>query len=195
MSESNNSLTAKLYNLIGRLRELIAREGKKISLIVIKPDVNKVKQMRRFLKACESKSAKVEAVVTTSLPGEEQVVWPFHNIQFYIREGIEEIDCTGNPDAVRLVFHDGPVPFNKHHMKRILFDRLVPGLIMLGIGIMLLVNGYINTISGHPLNIIPDTMIRLMRISGYGLTIIGGILTGLGIRFLKNKHILRHELF
>ena len=37
-----------------------------------------------------------EAVVTTSLPEEERIFWPYHDMQFYIEEGKENVQVTGN---------------------------------------------------------------------------------------------------
>ena len=67
MSESNNSKTAKWYTLIGCLKELIAREGKEINLLTIKPDKDIARQISKFQKACGSKSNKIEVLVATSL--------------------------------------------------------------------------------------------------------------------------------
>ena len=41
-----------------------------------------------------------EAVVTTSLPGEERIFWVCKDAQFYIREGEEKVRSTGNFDII-----------------------------------------------------------------------------------------------
>ena len=54
---------------------------------------------------------KIEVVVTTSLPGEERIFWPFKDVQFYIRVGEEKVGTTGNPQALQeiLNFSEEPI--------------------------------------------------------------------------------------
>jgi len=56
------------------------------------------------MQAVEFVRDKVECVVSTSLPGEERIFWPFYDVQFYIRDGKEAISSTGNPEVIQKVF-------------------------------------------------------------------------------------------
>ena len=57
------------------------------------------------MKAVEVVGDKIECVVTTSLPGEERIFWPFYDVQFYIRDDKESISSTGNPETIQRVFN------------------------------------------------------------------------------------------
>ena len=66
---------------------LISQEGKKLVLINVEADRSPKKQFDEYLQAVELVREKVECVVSTSLPGEERIFWPFYDVQFCFRDG------------------------------------------------------------------------------------------------------------
>lgn len=81
----------KFEFLIDRLGVLISQKGKKLVLINVEAGGNPKKQFNKYMEAVELVGDKVECVVSTSLPGEERIFWPFYDVQFYIRDDKEAI--------------------------------------------------------------------------------------------------------
>ena len=81
-----NNFKVKFEFLIDRLGVLISQKGKKLALINVEAGGNPNKQFDKYMEAVELVRDKVECVVSTSLPGEERIFWPFYDVQFYIRE-------------------------------------------------------------------------------------------------------------
>jgi len=96
---------AKFEFLIQRLGALISQEGKKLVLINVEAEKNPKKQYDKYMQTVELVRDRVECVVSTSLPGEERVFWPFYDVQFYIRDDKEAISSTGNPEINQRVFN------------------------------------------------------------------------------------------
>jgi len=111
MTSQNDSWKEKWTFLIDRMKRLIATEGKKMVLINIDAMENPKEQFAKYMETCEKVKNQFEVVVSTGLPGEERVFWPYKDVQFYIRIGEEKISDTGNPKAVQEVLNisDEPV--------------------------------------------------------------------------------------
>jgi len=82
--------------LIDKISHLIKRDGKEIVILNVEAQIDSKRQFEQYQKTCESVKDRLEAVVTTSLPGEERIFWPYQDVQFYIKEGVEKIQSTGN---------------------------------------------------------------------------------------------------
>jgi len=93
----------KFEFLIQRLKDLVSQEGKKLVLVNIEAGRDPKKQFDKYMQAVELVRDKVECVVSTSLPGEERIFWPFHDVQFYIRDDKEAISATGSPEIIQKV--------------------------------------------------------------------------------------------
>ncbi|MGB5910016.1 MAG: hypothetical protein WBH31_02365, partial [Promethearchaeia archaeon] len=102
----------KFQFLIDRLGALISQEGKKMALINIEVEMDTKKQFDKYMQAVELVRDKVECIVSTSLPGEERIFWPYHDVQFYIRDDKEAISSTGNPGIIQRVFSYGAQDIN-----------------------------------------------------------------------------------
>ena len=98
---------AKFEFLIQRLEALVSQEGKELVLINIEAERNPKEQFEKYMQTVELVRSRVECVVSTSLPGEERVFWPFYGVQFYIREDKEAISSTGNPEIIQRFFSNG----------------------------------------------------------------------------------------
>lgn len=85
--------------IILRLSELISAEGKEIVVFNVEAERDVKIQFEKYQVTCETVKTIFEAVVTTSLPGEERIFWPYKDVQFYIREGEEKVHTTGNYDV------------------------------------------------------------------------------------------------
>jgi len=59
-----------------------------------------------YQKASETVKNDFEMVVSTGFPGEERIFWPNQDIQFYIREGQEKVEITGDPKAYKLLIEE-----------------------------------------------------------------------------------------
>ncbi len=95
----------KFEFLIQRLGALVSQEGKRLELINVEAEGNPKEQFEKYMKTVEIVRDKVECVVSTSLPGEERIFWPFYDVQFYIRDDKEAISTTGNPEIIQRVFN------------------------------------------------------------------------------------------
>ena len=100
-----NNFKVKFEFLIDRLGVLISQEDKKLVLINVEAGGNPKKQFDKYMEAVELVRDKVECVVSTSLPGEERIFWPFYDVQFYIRDDKEAISSTGSPEIIQRVFN------------------------------------------------------------------------------------------
>ena len=98
---------AKFEFLIQRLEALVSQEGKELVFINVEAERNPKEQFEKYMQAVELVRSRVECVVSTSLPGEERVFWPFYDIQFYIREDKEAISLTGSPEIIQRFFSNG----------------------------------------------------------------------------------------
>lgn len=91
--------------LIERLRDLIAREGQEIVVFNVDAMRDTEEQYNKYMKAVDSMKNHINAVVTTGLPGEERIFWPYHDVQFYIKKGEEKIHCTGNEEIIQTIIN------------------------------------------------------------------------------------------
>ena len=105
MSETDNSWQVKWMFLIDRLKDLIAKEGKQIIVYNVEAQPNPEMQYKQYIKMCEDVKHCIEAVVTTGLPGEERIFWPYQDVQFCIRKREEKIHSTGNYEVIQQVFN------------------------------------------------------------------------------------------
>ncbi|MFX1506810.1 MAG: hypothetical protein ACFFDC_11970 [Promethearchaeota archaeon] len=90
-----------VLNIIGKYLE---QSGMKMMVINIdaRPDIKE--QYEMYMATVEDMKGRREVVVTTGLPGEERIFWPYEDVQFYIREGEEKVHSTGNPDILEELF-------------------------------------------------------------------------------------------
>ena len=91
--------------MIQRLKDLVSQEGKKLVLVNVEAGKNPKKQFDKYMQSVELVRDKVECIVSTSLPGEERIFWPFYDVQFYIRDDKEAISATGSPEIIQKVFN------------------------------------------------------------------------------------------
>ena len=103
MNEQNSSWEVKWISLIMRLKELIAQEGQKIVVLNVNIMQDAEKQYNKYMKVVESMKNQLNVMVTTSLYSEERFFWPYKNVQFYLREGKEKIQCTGNYEMIQKI--------------------------------------------------------------------------------------------
>ena len=103
--DNEEAWKVKFQFLIQRLGDLISQEGKKMALINIEAERNPQKQFEKYVGAVELVRNQMECVVSTSLPGEERIFWPYHDVQFYIRDGKDAISSTGNASVIQQVFN------------------------------------------------------------------------------------------
>ena len=80
MSKTDTPWQVKWTFLIERLKDLIAKEGKQIVVYNVEAQPNPYIQYKKYIKMCEEVKHRVEAVVTTGLPGEERIFWPYHDV-------------------------------------------------------------------------------------------------------------------
>ncbi|MFX1296464.1 MAG: hypothetical protein ACFFD2_16615, partial [Promethearchaeota archaeon] len=112
ITNNNEVWMAKFQFLIDRLGALISQEGKKLVLINVEAEKKPKKQFDKYMQTVEFVRDKVECVVSTSLPGEERIFWPYYDVQFYIRDDKEAISSTGNPEVIQRVFSYGTQDIN-----------------------------------------------------------------------------------
>jgi len=91
--------------LINRISHLIEKDGKKMVILNVEAQIDSKRQFEQYQKTCESVKDRFEAVVTTSLPGEERIFWPYQDVQFYIKEGVEKIQSTGNFEIIQEILN------------------------------------------------------------------------------------------
>lgn len=89
--------------VINNISQLISAEGKEMVIFNIEVEEDPQKQFDKYLITCETVKSIFEAVVTTSLPGEERIFWPYKDTQFYIRDGEEKVHVTGRIDVFKQV--------------------------------------------------------------------------------------------
>ena len=94
----------KFEFLIQRLGTLISQEGKKMVLINMEAGGDPKIQFEKYKGTVELVRNQIECVVSTSLPGEERIFWPYHDVQFCIRDNKEAISSTGNSKIIQKVF-------------------------------------------------------------------------------------------
>lgn len=94
---------AKWNFIIDRISRLISAEGRKIVVFNVEAELNPEQHFKRYQIACETVKNTFEAVVTTSLSGEERIFWPYKNAQFYIREGEDKVSTTGDYESIRQI--------------------------------------------------------------------------------------------
>ncbi len=91
--------------IINQISRLIEDKGKKIIVLNVKAQRDPNKQFKKYQEVCEISKDKFEVVVTTSLPGEERIFWPNQDVQFYIKEGSDKINSTGNYDVIQKIIN------------------------------------------------------------------------------------------
>lgn len=101
MADSNNTWFVKWQYIIDKISQVIKNQGKEIIVFNVEAMPDPVEQFKRYELACETVKDKYEAVVTTSLPGEERIFWVYKDVQFYIREGEEKVHMTGNQENIQ----------------------------------------------------------------------------------------------
>ena len=89
--------------IIEKISRLISAEGKKIVVFNVKAERDAERQFEKYQNTCETVKDIFEAVVTASFPGEERIFWPFKDAQFYIREGEEKVQSTGNFENIKQI--------------------------------------------------------------------------------------------
>ena len=94
----------KFEFLTQRLGDLISQEGKKMVLINMEAGRDPNIQFEKYMEAVELVRNQLECVVSTSLPGEERIFWPYHDVQFYIRDDKDAISSTGNASVIQKIF-------------------------------------------------------------------------------------------
>lgn len=112
MKKPNESQQVRWTFLIDRLKELIAKKGKKIVIINVQAMSDPQEQFKRYQLMCETVKNQFEVVVATSLPGEERIFQPYQDVQFYIRDSDEKIHSTGNSQVIQDVFKVNKEPIN-----------------------------------------------------------------------------------
>lgn len=98
--------------LTNRLKDLIAQEGKQMVLINVAAEKDPNIQYERYMHAVEIVRDKVDCIVSTRLPREERVFWPFYYVQFYIEDGKKAISSTGDSAIIQRVFSNGSQELN-----------------------------------------------------------------------------------
>jgi hypothetical protein len=103
--EEVDEVMEKWSILIDRIKQLVAQKGKKLVVINIDARPDPEEQYNMYMATVEMMKSQYETVVTTGLPGEERISWPYHDVQFYIREGVEKIHSTGNYEVIQQIFN------------------------------------------------------------------------------------------
>ena len=93
----------KWQYIIDKISRLISAEGKEIVVFNVEAERDPKSQFEKYQTTCETVKNIFEAVVTASLPGEERIFWPFKDAQFYIREGEEKVQSTGNFENIKQI--------------------------------------------------------------------------------------------
>lgn len=93
----------KWQYIIDKISQSISAEGKEIVVFNVEAERNPEQQFKKYQATCEAVKNMFEAVVTASLPGEERIFWPYKDAQFYIREGKEKVETTGNFDNIKQI--------------------------------------------------------------------------------------------
>lgn len=95
----------KWKSLIDIISHLIERDGKEMVILNVEAQIDSKRQFEQYQKTCGSVKDRFEAVVATSLPGEERIFWPNQDVQFYIKEGVEKIQSTGNFEIIQEILN------------------------------------------------------------------------------------------
>jgi hypothetical protein len=103
MTNSKNTWLVKWEYIIDKISQVMREHGKEIVVVNVDAVPDPVEQFKRYEKACETVKNLYEAVVTTSLPGEERIFWVYKNVQFYILYREEKIHVTGNQEMFRKI--------------------------------------------------------------------------------------------
>jgi len=91
--------------VIDKISHLIERDGKEMVILNVKAQIDSERQFEQYQKTCESVRDRFEAVVTTSILGEERIFWVYQDVQFYIKEGLEKIQSTGNIEVIQKILN------------------------------------------------------------------------------------------
>lgn len=91
--------------LIDKISYLIEKNGRKMVIFNVEAQIDSKRQFEQYRKTCESLKDRFEAVVTTSLPGEERIFWPYQDVQFYVKDDVERIQSTGNLEVIQEIFN------------------------------------------------------------------------------------------
>ena len=84
---------------------MIRDHGKEIVVINVEAMPDPQEQFKRYEMACETVKKTYEAVVTTSMLGEERIFWVYRDVQFYTREGEEKVHMTGNRENIQEILN------------------------------------------------------------------------------------------
>ena len=103
ITDKSEAWAAKFELLIQILKDLIYQEGKEMIFLNVEAENTPKEQFTKYMQTVEFARDKVEYVVSTSLPGEERMYWPFYEVQFYIRDDNEKIIITGNPEIIQRI--------------------------------------------------------------------------------------------
>lgn len=63
------------------------------------------KQYNKYMNVVESMKNQLNIVVTTGFVCEQRIFWPYQDVQFYIKEGEEKIQCTGNYEMIQKIIN------------------------------------------------------------------------------------------
>ncbi|MFX1364652.1 MAG: hypothetical protein ACFFCE_12760 [Promethearchaeota archaeon] len=105
MTEQNTSWEFKWIYLIERLKELIAQEGQEILVLNVEVMKDTETQYKKYMNVVESMKNQLNIVVTRGLVGKQRIFWPYYDVQFYIKEGEEKIQCTGNYEMIQKIIN------------------------------------------------------------------------------------------
>jgi len=84
---------------------VIRENGKEIVVFNVGAVPDLVEQFKKYEMACETVKNIYEAVVTTSLSGEESLFWPYNDVQFYIRESLDKVHVTVNQENIQEILN------------------------------------------------------------------------------------------
>lgn len=93
----------KWIGIIEKINQYLKTRSKEVVVINIKARLDVQEQYDMYMATVEETKEKMEVIVTTGLPGEERIFWPYGNVQFYIREGKEKVHITGNLEAAQKI--------------------------------------------------------------------------------------------
>ena len=76
---SDKDWMIKWKYIIDKISQLISAEGKEIVVFNVEAEKDAHMQFEKYQVTCKTVKSIFEAVVTTSLPGEERIFWPYKN--------------------------------------------------------------------------------------------------------------------
>jgi hypothetical protein len=91
--------------IITKIKKYLESLGGKAVVINIDIHLDTQKQYEIYMRTIDEMKERVEVIITTGLPDEERIFWPYGGIQFYIREEDEKVHITGNSDIVKRILN------------------------------------------------------------------------------------------